>query len=580
MENYNEDVLNDHTYADIGQIAVDRHIVDHNYYIAIEDNSSDSELDEVIEENDENDENEEPIDNYEAENLQHNRTYTIIPGVHNNSKIYIDNFNYKYYKKSVVRNKMYLICEKQRTKKAEQYCAATAIVNINDQGNHLDLQPGGHNHGAVEVDMDMPFLRQAVGKRSIAIGAMSLPIRQIYNEEIISHPRGSWGYTFQQAQLRSKRMRNRRRPKIPETIQELVNLLNMQEHNHYSTTLQEPPSTFFQQALILEGVFVGVIFANIQFIHRFSEELQAVKSAGCDGTFKTVASTLKQLRRGSLMTFHVVYKNVSFPMVYALLTSATEETYTAFFQIVRHLLPLNYGNLTIITDFERGLMNAVTTVFPESRLQCCWFHFCQSIVRYCRRKNNLLYDLIKTNVIAANVLRMILALAHLPASRGHADCQQFCIEDGFREIVAYIQQYPDVYNRMQTFLFEYIQNFWLNQVGPAFISVFGSEIRTNNYLESFHSQLLRFFGNHPNIWDFLQKLRILENQFFVEFIQASKNLTIRDQTSRSERATNTHMLKRAIEQLNEHGNIIRCLTQMGHANDGYLRRQIGPIPAD
>jgi len=40
------------------------------------------------------------------------------------------------------------------------------------------------------------------------------------------------------------------------------------------------------------------------------------------------------------------------------------------------------------------------------------------------------------------------------------------------------------------------------------------------------------------------------------------------------------MLKRAIEQLNEHGNIIRCLTQMGHANDGYLRRQIGPIPAD
>ncbi|CAI6352657.1 unnamed protein product [Macrosiphum euphorbiae] len=148
MENCNEDVLNDHTYADIGQIAVDRHIVDQNYYIAIEDNSSDSELDEVIEENDENDENEEPIDNYEAENLQRNRTYTIIPGVHNNSKIYIDNFNYKYYKKSVLYLDSvirYLICEKQRTKKAEQYCAATAIININNQGNHLDIQPGGQS---------------------------------------------------------------------------------------------------------------------------------------------------------------------------------------------------------------------------------------------------------------------------------------------------------------------------------------------------------------------------------------------------------------------------------------------------
>ena len=62
-------------------------------------------------------------------------------------------------------------------------------------------------------------------------------------------------------------MRNRRRPKIPETIQELVNLFNMQEHNHYSTTLQEPPSKFFQQALILEGVFVGVIFANTYSVY-------------------------------------------------------------------------------------------------------------------------------------------------------------------------------------------------------------------------------------------------------------------------------------------------------------------------
>jgi len=39
------------------------------------------------------------------ENMQLNRTYTCIPGVHDKSNIYIDNFQYKYYKKSVVRNK-------------------------------------------------------------------------------------------------------------------------------------------------------------------------------------------------------------------------------------------------------------------------------------------------------------------------------------------------------------------------------------------------------------------------------------------------------------------------------------------
>lgn len=64
-------------------------------------------------------------------------------------------------------------------------------------------------------------------------------------------------------------------------------------------------------------------------------------------------------------------------MVYALLSSATEETYASFLTVVRNILPLNYNNLTIITDFERGLMNAVVVVFPESKLQCCWFHYCQ-----------------------------------------------------------------------------------------------------------------------------------------------------------------------------------------------------------
>jgi len=33
MESCNEDLLNDHTYANIGQIAVDKHLNDHNYNI-------------------------------------------------------------------------------------------------------------------------------------------------------------------------------------------------------------------------------------------------------------------------------------------------------------------------------------------------------------------------------------------------------------------------------------------------------------------------------------------------------------------------------------------------------------------
>lgn len=56
---------------------------------------------------------------------------------------------------------------------------------MNHEDNYLDVQPGGHNHGANEVDMNMPYLRQAVGQRATTLGAMSQSIRQIYNEEII-----------------------------------------------------------------------------------------------------------------------------------------------------------------------------------------------------------------------------------------------------------------------------------------------------------------------------------------------------------------------------------------------------------
>ncbi|CAI6356697.1 unnamed protein product [Macrosiphum euphorbiae] len=61
--------------------------------------------------------------------------------------------------------------------------------------------------------------------------------------------------------------------------------------------------------------------------------------------------------------------------------------------------------------------------------------------------------------------------------------------------------------------------------------------------------------------------------------QVRKNLTIRDQTSRGERAVNTALIRRAIEQLNEDNDVLRCLRSMGQANADYLRRQIGPPPS-
>jgi len=150
--------------------------------------------------------------------------------------------------------------------------------------------------------------------------------------------------------------------------------------------------------LIVDRELVGVVFANTDAIGKYSGELlQSITIAGVDGTFKTVPRNPPDLKKGCLLTFHIVYRNVvsyffkllivytinmifftqSFPMVYALTTRMTQSTYESFFRVVHQILPLNYNQLTIITDYERGLMNAVRIVLPHTKLQGCWFHYCQ-----------------------------------------------------------------------------------------------------------------------------------------------------------------------------------------------------------
>lgn len=70
--------------------------------------------------------------------------------------------------------------------------------------------------------------------------------------------------------------------------------------------------SFFQQQLPLmaEGERVGIVFANLDAIHKYREELLTVTVAGIDGTFKTVPRCPPQFTKGCLLTFQVVLKNV------------------------------------------------------------------------------------------------------------------------------------------------------------------------------------------------------------------------------------------------------------------------------
>ncbi|XP_050065029.1 uncharacterized protein LOC126553957 [Aphis gossypii] len=265
-------------------------------------------------------------------------------------------------------------------------------------------------------------------------------------------------------------------------------------------------------------------------------------------------------------------------MVFVLLGSETEETYCELFAVIRNILSLNYDGIRFVTDYERALMNAVQQIFPNSNLLCCWFHYTQSVVRYCHRKVNGVLNLVKRHDVAARNFRVVLALPHLPAESGHLGCPNFCMEDRLNTIVNYTFQFPEINEVINRFLMDYIYHYWFLQIGPRFLSVFGQDHRTNNYLESFHATFLTQIGRHPNIWVFLRELTIVENQFFVEFQQSINNRMIRDGTSRSERENSTRIIAEFVQQLIRDGDLLMFLRRTGHRNDGYVQQQIGAYP--
>lgn len=55
-------------------------------------------------------------------------------------------------------------------------------------------------------------------------------------------------------------------------------------------------------------------------------------------------------------------------------------------------------------------------------------------------------------------------------------------------------------------LFDYVQHFWIDIIHPDGFTIFRLNIRTNNYIESFHSMLKTTIGSHPPIWTFWGKL--------------------------------------------------------------------------
>ncbi|KAE9534541.1 hypothetical protein AGLY_008631 [Aphis glycines] len=406
---------------------------------------------------------------------------------------------------------------------------------------------------------------------------------------------GAENYTFLQAAERMRQIRKSVFPPTPKNLQHFNNLLQMDSNKHFTMSFQKQPNLyiptliywvtyprFYQGSIIVDGLFVGVQFCNKHHIETIQNELHNVTISGCDGTFKTVPKTLDD-DCYQLFTFQVIHRNTSFPMVYAILTGKTEEIYVGLFKYARNVLPLRYDKLTIITDFELGLINAIRLVFPESSHQGCYFHYCQSILRHLRSKESRMYNLAKANPIAARIFRMVLALPYLPPNLNNNRIPSML--DGFNSIIMYIVQHTEITEYFHDFMYQYVFGYWFVRMRPKAFTVFDKDIRTNNYLESYHAALLRFIKPRPKIlgihgllvyvYVHICQIRFLENQYNLEFKQVSQNLNIRScNSSRGRiRNRNTSEIKRFMQDLIEDDAPDRILTFLRRAGHQRSNKQ-------
>ncbi|KAK4318618.1 hypothetical protein Pmani_010410 [Petrolisthes manimaculis] len=147
-----------------------------------------------------------------------------------------------------------------------------------------------------------------------------------------------------------------------------------------------------------------------------------------------------------------------------------------------------------MSDFEKASRKAFLEAFPDMKLSGCQFHYAKSIYAKIQKVG-------LTNVYASNKDfkrwgRMLMSIPFLPEDQ---------IEPAFQQLKQQALGLVEAAEEktMVKQLLKYWQNFWLLQVGPSNLTVFGLDRSTNNDCESLHSRLNRECKvNHPSFWHF------------------------------------------------------------------------------
>lgn len=232
-----------------------------------------------------------------------------------------------------------------------------------------------------------------------------------------------------------------------------------------------------------------------------------------DGTFKSAPFGFYQI-----LIFQSIFLGRTFPLIYFLLKNKTEKTYVRCLTLIKEKTKLNPS--LFVCDFEKGLSNAIETVFSNAKIQFCFFHFSQSIWRRIQQEG--LTKEYKSNSDFKKLMKYTIATAFLDPCNTlscFAKIKQklLCLDDRVAGLVNYLEYtYFGVMKSSQYKCPIFSIDKW--NVRDQIIN---SEPRTSNGAEAFHRTLNQSINtSNPNIALLFQKLLEGESLNEIELEQA------------------------------------------------------------
>ncbi|KAK3913130.1 PKS-NRPS hybrid synthetase [Frankliniella fusca] len=285
-----------------------------------------------------------------------------------------------------------------------------------------------------------------------------------------------------------------------------------------------------------------------------------------DGTFETSPDIFAQI-----LTIHGEYREHMLPLVYALLPDKLETSYTRVLEAIKDVCVQKHlrrpDPATVIMDFEKGMNNAVATVFPDAELRLCLFHLKQSAFRKIQNLGLAVQYRDEEDDTVRTAFQQILGVAFVPVDD---------VEEAFHQAKENI---PD---EMKPFSKYFEETYVLGRVVrgrrraaaryPPYLwnqhlAARHNEPRTNNATEAWHNRFQKMIDkSHPTIFNLVKEFQKEEADVRVMMAELDGGRTIRQPQRQKYRRINERLqnLTNHYAEYKEEGRIVDFTRACGH----------------